>query len=289
MGAEEDPGMRLIEEVQNPGVDFLEAYERAKEAGATETKLLLGKMLYYLQAGDIDRLLNMTGQLEDAADSIDYGMGKVFSSRSEFLGLVQTLKAVGAYRDEDLEAFESLVKEAYWLWPQYPDAFGLGDLIFELRVEEIREAHLSELTVPMDTTIRNLDGSTVDLATLIEGKKAILFDFWASWCGPCIRLMPELVKKHEVLAPQGVVVAGLNTDDEEPLTEAQQTREAHGMEMPWLVEDEAQTMSDLLMINSIPHMALIAPDGRLLWSGHPMDDSLETALEELGVSLSPES
>jgi hypothetical protein len=97
--------------------------------------------------------------------------------------------------------------------------------------------------------------------------------------------MPELKKKAEILLPQGVYVAGMNTDDEDPLPLAVKIQKEYEMEMPWLVEDVAQTLSGLLMINSIPHMALIAPDGQLLWSGHPMDDGLEVALSKLGVSL----
>ena len=44
--------------------------------------------------------------------------------------------------------------------------------------------------------------------------KVVLVDFWASWCEPCLRELPELEKLHKQLASRGVVVIGVNIDRE---------------------------------------------------------------------------
>jgi thiol-disulfide isomerase/thioredoxin len=280
-----DPADVFIQSIQEQQVDFIDAYDAAREAGVSDATLLSGKTLYYLMRGDMEGLIKLSDDLEAAKDEMAYGPEKVFAAESQLIGLVRSLDAVVAYREERMGDFEAAVKESFWLWPQWAGMMGLDQMVLTMRSEEIRESRLENMEIPMDTQVRSLEGTPVALSTIVDGNKALLVDFWASWCGPCIRLMPELKKKADVLGPQGVVVAGLNTDDEDPLKKAAETKDAHGMDMLWLVEDEAQTMSSLLMITSIPHMALIAPDGKLLWTGHPMDEGLEAALAGLGVSL----
>lgn len=44
--------------------------------------------------------------------------------------------------------------------------------------------------------------------------KVVLVDFWGMWCGPCIAQLPELRAIHERFAPQGLVVIGVDSDDD---------------------------------------------------------------------------
>ena len=54
-------------------------------------------------------------------------------------------------------------------------------------------------------------GQTVELRRL-RGK-AVLLNFWATWCAPCREEMPELEEVHREYGPRGLVVLGVSVDE----------------------------------------------------------------------------
>ena len=49
--------------------------------------------------------------------------------------------------------------------------------------------------------------------------KVMVVNLWATWCGPCRREIPELVKLHKEFHPRGVEMIGLSTEDPEASAE----------------------------------------------------------------------
>jgi thiol-disulfide isomerase/thioredoxin len=60
-------------------------------------------------------------------------------------------------------------------------------------------------------------GGELDLATL-RGKP-LLINFWATWCAPCLREMPEIDRFHREFSPRGWQVLGLAIDGPTPVRE----------------------------------------------------------------------
>jgi len=65
--------------------------------------------------------------------------------------------------------------------------------------------------VAQDFTLKALDGDKVSLSGL-RGK-VVLLDFWATWCPPCRKELPEVEKLRQQFGDKGLVVLGVNDED----------------------------------------------------------------------------
>jgi thiol-disulfide isomerase/thioredoxin len=269
----------------NQEADFDTAYAQAKAAGVEEAVLLEGKVLRNLGGGDLQTVLDLIPSMEEHAADFVVGADGFFANRTQVYGLIENLKALRANEAGDWDAFETHVKEGFWKSPELSNMFGMARLITERHESLAQKELMSSVRLPMDMEILSVDGTKTTLAKVAHGQKAVLLDFWASWCGPCIMLMPELKKKADALPAQGVFVAGMNTDSSDQLKHAREVQEKHGMDMPWLLEPESSPFSRALAINSIPRMILLNPEGKVLFNGHPMDPELKSALASIGVKL----
>lgn len=108
---------------------------------------------------------------------------------------------------------------------------------------------------------RTLDGSTTELSAL-QGRP-ILLNYWASWCGPCIREMPVLDAFAAAQGPSGVQVLGVALDDE---TSVREFLDRVPVTYPIALEEPGPGDSSIRMGNSrnvLPFSVLIGADGRV--------------------------
>lgn len=67
-----------------------------------------------------------------------------------------------------------------------------------------------------DVSVRRLDGEEVSLREAVD--RPTVLNFWATWCGPCRREMPELGELHRAVAPRGQVIGiSLDSGPAEPI------------------------------------------------------------------------
>jgi thiol-disulfide isomerase/thioredoxin/outer membrane lipoprotein-sorting protein len=104
----------------------------------------------------------------------------------------------------------------------------------------------------------SLEGKAYSLDAL-KGKP-VLLDFWASWCGPCIRSMPTLEKIHQDYAAQGLVVLGIDVgENREAVEKFLKTR---AIPYPIIMGDEAGIPA-AYGVNLFPTFVMIGPDGKI--------------------------
>lgn len=105
------------------------------------------------------------------------------------------------------------------------------------------------------------DGKTHRLSDYVGKGKYVLVDYWASWCGPCIRQIPVLKELLAEFGDKGLEVLGVAVWDEPANTI--NAIESHGITWPCIIN--AQTIpTDLYGINGIPCIILYGPDGTIL-------------------------
>ena len=116
-------------------------------------------------------------------------------------------------------------------------------------------------------------GNTIAL-TDFKGKY-ILLDFWATWCPPCVRQLPEIRVIHEQFQDQGLVVIGVNLDYQ--LETFQEFLQANKMPYSQLF-DEGSKISTGYGIKTIPCAVLIDGSGviveRITNGGKQLKDAI---------------
>ena len=65
----------------------------------------------------------------------------------------------------------------------------------------------------LDTPLQDVAGKSKTLAPY-KGR-ILVVNFWASWCGPCVAEMPELVRLHDTYARKGIQFVGIGVDSQQ--------------------------------------------------------------------------
>lgn len=104
----------------------------------------------------------------------------------------------------------------------------------------------------------SLDGKTYSLDSL-KGKP-VLLDFWASWCGPCLRSMPLVERLHNDYQAQGLVVLAVDVGETRETVE--KFLKTKAVPYPVIMGDEAGIPS-AYGVSAYPTFVMIGQDGKI--------------------------
>ena len=235
------PVLEFMSEAGSSGRHFLKT-----AAEKTTNKEVQGTALFYCALSMNEQIADQEGQMNDA-------------------GAKQL-------RTEAIEMIEKAVKLS-------PDAKVGDQTLAKAAMSEIISLKIGVGNLIPDIEGVELDGKKVKLSSL-RGK-VVLLDFWATWCGPCVAMIPherDLIKK---LPEKHFTLLSVNGDEQKSaLTEFLEKEK-----MPWLHWWEGQKgpVAKLFKVQAYPTLYLIDSKGvlRKKWIGSPSSEALDKAVEEL--------
>jgi len=140
---------------------------------------------------------------------------------------------------------------------------------------------LTPSTLAPDFSLESLDGKTLRLSDL-RGK-AVLLNFWATWCGPCKIEMPWFVDLQKQYGSQGLQIVGVAMDDASKEDIGKFAKDM-GVNYPILIGKES-VGDQYGGVPALPESFLISRDGKIvdkiigLRGKAEIEDAVKKALE----------
>ena len=109
--------------------------------------------------------------------------------------------------------------------------------------------------------------------------QVVLMDFWATWCGPCIRAMPSLQGLHEKYADRGLAVIGVNCFERANGPDPIEFKKSRGLSYGLVLKGD--DVARQYNVSGIPAFYIIGVDGRIIYSSTGYLDGKEREFEQV--------
>lgn len=223
----------------------------------TELKAIVAKVQAKIKAGK-----QSEADLAPELKEFDELLGQHKNEKSDDVAQVLLMKAtlyLQVLQDEakGKELLEQLKRE-------FPDSKFVAQLKKQEEAEKA-QAHLAVGKVFPDFTETDTAGKPLSISAY-KGK-VVLIDFWATWCGPCVKELPNVIKAYEKHHASGFEIIGISLDQDRKKLETFVKQQ----NMTWPQYFDGQGWQNKLAqqygVNSIPATYLLDREGKIIAKG----------------------
>jgi peroxiredoxin len=131
-----------------------------------------------------------------------------------------------------------------------------------------------------DFSTRDVNGKTVRLGDFL-GKKAIVLNFWSTFCEPCLAEFPHIKRIHEANKSKGLVVLAISMDGPETIANVPSFVKRNDLTFPVLLDEDSHIASLYNPKKSAPLSVLIDKNGKVtsIREGYNPGDEVELERE----------
>ncbi|HMP89575.1 MAG TPA: TlpA disulfide reductase family protein [Kiritimatiellia bacterium] len=226
--------------------EYIAANPSADDAAEARERLVYGLVSIDDFTGAVELLLERYSELpEDKSEvELSYAFGEIV------VPVIQLYKMDG--RKDDALAFIGRVREDF-------SNHQMADIINETLEEFAGSFDQPAVGDELEIEFTAIDGREVNLADL-KGK-VVLVDFWATWCLPCIKAMPDLMAAYDEFKDQGFEIIGISLDSDREKLEDYLSRENIAWPQYFDGEGWDSDFARRYRIDAIPATFLIGRDG----------------------------
>lgn len=167
------------------------------------------------------------------------------------------------------------------LMSQIPAAFENDEQIIKIK-ENVTNMEATAVGKKFtDFAMQTPDGKPVKLSDFVGKGKVVLVDFWASWCGPCRREMPNLVEVYKKYKNKNFEIVGVSLDRDADAWK--DGIKKLGITWPQMSDLKYWNCegSKLYAVSGIPHTVLIDGEGTIIARGLHGEELQEKVAEAL--------
>ncbi|TKC08601.1 TlpA family protein disulfide reductase [Pedobacter frigoris] len=215
--------------------------------------------------------LRANGLIRRKADFESLRLKQLIKTNQNSPALVYLLSMLPAEREEAYFAAE-LEK----LITRYPGLAEARQLKSDYMAQAALRNSLKKGSPIPQIAYNDPEGNKIDINSF-KGKY-VLVDFWASWCGPCRKSIPEIKALYGKYKDKGFEVLSISVDTDV----AAWKKAMHEEAMPWsqvLSPDKNKTMADF-MISGIPTLYLVDREGKIVDKFVGFSPSAKSKLEQ---------